>query len=736
MFQLNGRARPGTGPVFSISSGLSRALIMLLALLAGASASLCGEDAADEGTRDPELKHLRNIRQLTFVGSKNGEAYFSPDGQQIIFQGVRQADNPFYQIYRLNLARGETVRVSPGTGRTTCAYFHPKKQRVLFASSHLDPDSQKKQKEELEKLRTAPPKRYAWDFDPFFDIFESDPDGSNAVRLTNTEGYDAEGSYSPDGTQIVFCSRRDGDEEIYVMDSDGKNPRRLTNEKGYDGGPFFSPDGKQIVWRHFTDAAQRNAEIWLMDADGSNKRQITSLKAVAWAPFFHPSMEWIIFASNHEDPSFDVYAIRPDGTELTRITHAQHFDGLPVVSPDGRLMLWTSNRAENRSQLFIAELLLPQRKNPPAPTKVDVPPEAAAAVKNWWSGMRDLHSAGTESLYHTVAARFRRTGLLPTNPGPVDEDTSFILGPMVAGWMPPTGEASSLLVLGASMKPDDVSCGGLAALIEGVYALKAEQGTEMNVSGIFAVGANDDAIAQLADNAQFAAQYGSKKAGKPLKVSRFVSFAGLGGLRVPRILIRGVGTSPGWRELAERLAARHPKVRFVLEDDPAGAPELKAFADAKIPCIAFGSLNEKADLDLDAEVAAENVNNTGFVIAAAIDCVRLLARGTVKLTFTPYDAAAAQAQATASQRPYLGTVPEYNSTGVTGVKLSGVRDGSPAQKAGLTGGDIIVGVGGAAIKDVNDYLKILESLKPGVETTVQFERAGKKEEVKVTPGTR
>jgi len=691
------------------------------------------EEADEASPENSESQVLKNMRQLTFVGSKNGEAYFSPDGQQIIFQGVRQPENPFYQIYRMSLSRGEPLRVSTGTGRTTCAYFHPKRQRVLFASTHLDAASEKKQKDEIEKLKSAPPKRYVWDFDPFFEIFEADPDGQNPVQLTRAEGYDAEGSYSPDGTKIVFCSKRDGDEEIYVMDADGQNPVRLTTEKGYDGGPFFSPDGKQIVWRHFSDEARKSAEIWLMSADGSNKKQLTALNAVAWAPYFHPSMEWIVFASNHEDPSFEVYAMRPDGKDLTRLTFTQGFDGLPVISPDGRSMMWTSNRAENRSQIFIADLLLPQRQNPAAPAPVEVSIDARNAVKNWWTAMRELHDAGNDALYHTVARRFRKAELLPPNAGLVDEDTSFIMGPSVAGWLPPTGESSDMLVFAASMKPDDISCGSLAALIEAIHALRAQQKSEMNVSGLYAAGANDDAINQLVAGAEYAREFAAKKTGKTLTYSAFVSFAGLGGLRLPRIVIRGVGTSPGWRELAEQLAARNPRVSFTLEEDPEASPELKGFADKKIPCIAFGTQSERAPLDLDAEVASENVANTGYVIAAAMDCVRLLSKGDIKLPFTPYDAAAAKAKATASQRPYLGTVPQYNTPGVSGVKLSGVREGSPAQKAGLLAGDVIESLGGSTIKDVNEYLKALEGLAPGVETPLGYQRAGKSASVKITP---
>src|SRR5712671_193216 len=75
-----------------------------------------------EEARENEAKHLRNIRQITFAGSKNGEAYFSPDGKSIIFQGVREPGNPFYQIYTMNLADGAVKRVSTGKGKTTCSF--------------------------------------------------------------------------------------------------------------------------------------------------------------------------------------------------------------------------------------------------------------------------------------------------------------------------------------------------------------------------------------------------------------------------------------------------------------------------------------------------------------------------------------------------------------------------------------------------------------------------------------
>jgi Tol biopolymer transport system component len=209
----------------------------------------------------PERAWLKNIRQLTFEGTRSGEAYFSPDGKSMSFQSVR-GDCPHYQIFLKHLDGTRLVRLSPGNGLTTCSYFHPFEQRVLWASTHLDPATY------------GPPPanqgRYVWDKHKSFDIFTSDLDGKNPIRLTKAPGYDAEGSYSSDGSRICFTSERDGDLEIYTMAADGSDVRRVTNSVGYDGGPFFSPDGKLITFRGFRDPENpRFANIYVIDADGS-----------------------------------------------------------------------------------------------------------------------------------------------------------------------------------------------------------------------------------------------------------------------------------------------------------------------------------------------------------------------------------------------------------------------------------------------------------------------------------
>ncbi len=327
------------------------------------------------GTDPGELRFLSNTRQLIFQGARSGEGYFSDDGSKMIFQAEREEGNPFYQIYILDLEEGESHLVSPGTGKTTCGFFRPGHDEVLFGSTHLDQDAARKQKDELDFRASGKQRRYSWDYDSHMDIFSSRQDGSELKRLTDVPGYDAEGGYSPDGTKIVFSSLRSGygDDlsqedikrvdadpawfgEIYIMNADGSKQTRLTDWAGYDGGPFFTPDGKRIVWRHFQENGMI-ADVYTMKLDGSDIRQITDFGAMSWAPYFHPSGEYVIFASNKLGFSnFELYMTDALGKkEPVRVTYTDKFDGLPVFSPDGKSLAWTATRAaEGKTQNFIA----------------------------------------------------------------------------------------------------------------------------------------------------------------------------------------------------------------------------------------------------------------------------------------------------------------------------------------------------------------------------------------------
>jgi Tol biopolymer transport system component len=348
--------------------------------IAAAAALACGpgrsQDAPPSSPAVARLTdsgevHLANLRQLTF-GGQNAEAYFSPDGRQLIFQR-REPDAGCDQQYVMNADGSNLRRVSNGLGRTTCGYFYQGGARILYASTVAISDS-------------CPPepdfsRGYVWPV-PDFDLYTSDPDGTDLRRLTASPGYDAEATLSPDGSTIVFTSTRDGDLDIYTMRVDGTDVRRLTTAVGYDGGPFFSPDGSLIVYRASRPrSAEEEAdyrallaeglvrpsrlELWVMNANGSHQRQITALGGANFAPFFHPDGKRVIFSSNNHNPrgrNFDLFMVNLDGTGLIQITTHGDFDGFPMFSPDGTQLVFASNRygaVAGETNVFIADWVEP-----------------------------------------------------------------------------------------------------------------------------------------------------------------------------------------------------------------------------------------------------------------------------------------------------------------------------------------------------------------------------------------
>jgi Tol biopolymer transport system component len=343
-----------------------RAFLRAAAATAGGIV-LGGGPRARGAEDDPRERRLRNVRQLTF-GGQNAEAYFDRTGTRVIFQSTRP---PFScdQIFVMNADGGDARLVSTGKGRTTCGFFFPDGRRVIYASTHLAGAA----------CPPAPDRSagYVWPLYPGYDIFSADLDGGNLRRLTDSDGYDAEGAVSPDGARIVFTSLRDGDLDVYTMDADGGHVRRLTHGVGYDGGAFFSWDGRFIVFRAARPTGPeldeyrallrqglvrpRRLEIFVMRADGSGVTQVTRNGAANFAPFMHPDSRRVIFASNLHDPTgrtFALYLVNTDGSGLERVTWADSFASFPMFSRDGTRLIFSATRhaqAPRDMNVFVAD---------------------------------------------------------------------------------------------------------------------------------------------------------------------------------------------------------------------------------------------------------------------------------------------------------------------------------------------------------------------------------------------
>ena len=353
---------------------------------AAASAPAAAAPSATAPATEPGREDsLSDVVQLTAGFDRAGEAYFSADMKWIVFQATPRGEQ-HYQMYVARLRRQgdrvvgveHPVRVSPPGSRNTCGFFSSDGRSLIFASTAGREDP------------AEPPAgyqrqggNYRWDFPNGMEIYRAD-DWQAAVEaassghvdlaknpITRNDAYDAEGAFSPDGKWIVFGSRRDGDSELYVMRDDGSNPVRLTRTPGYDGGPFFSPEGKRVVYRSDrkgNDLLQVFTADLTFDAGGNitgstNEKQLTDDANVNWGPYWHPDGKHIIYATSaHGHANYELYWMNADGSGKTRVTYSPGFDGLPVFSPDGKFLMWSSKRTgDNTTQVFVARFTPPGR---------------------------------------------------------------------------------------------------------------------------------------------------------------------------------------------------------------------------------------------------------------------------------------------------------------------------------------------------------------------------------------
>jgi Tol biopolymer transport system component len=380
----------------------------------------------------PDEAHLSNLHALT-AGGENAEAYWAWRGDQLILQ-ARGANAGCDRIFRMPVPSPITAElptpapVSDGKGATTCSYFLPGDQEVIFAST--------------EGGGAACPPRpdhsqgYVWALYADYDIYRARADGSGAKRLTTTPGYDAEGTVCAKDGSIVFTSVRDGDIDLYRMDADGKNVRRLTKDVGYDGGAFFNADCTKIVWRasrpkpgpeldDYRKLLAQNLvrpsklELYVANADGTDATQVTYLDAASFGPAWQPGGQRLVFSSNHGDPrgrEFDIWAIDVQGTRLERVTTAPGFDGFPLFSPDGTRLAFSSNRATppgaHDTNVFVAKW----RAGDVTPAE-ELPADRVAADIRWLADpAREGRGVGTKGLAAAGAwleERFKALGLEP-----------------------------------------------------------------------------------------------------------------------------------------------------------------------------------------------------------------------------------------------------------------------------------------------------------------------------------
>jgi TolB protein len=358
-----------------------------------------------------ESAYLSDFSQLTFASKfiKAGESYFSPDGSMIIFQAIPvppegEKAGAHYSMYVAGLQRDDSGNIvglgpaglvsEPGSSNT-CGWFHPTEpMKILFGSTVRAPSGSDVVGFQRESSR------YSWQFPVEMDILEgtltmmydlsdeakarakahkesgsteppkidmsdivSVPTLNNPTPIWERAGYDAEGSWSPDGRHILYTQLEPGENngDLWIYDTLDQTHLPLITADGYDGGPFFSPDGKSICYRsdrRGDNLLQIFVSILEFDENGKiigveEELQLTDNEHVNWCPFFTPDGKYLLYATSEvSHGNYEIFAIdakgtyEPEYTARLRITQARGFDGLPAFSYDGQHMIWTAQRGK------------------------------------------------------------------------------------------------------------------------------------------------------------------------------------------------------------------------------------------------------------------------------------------------------------------------------------------------------------------------------------------------------
>jgi hypothetical protein len=219
------------------------------------------------------------------------------------------------------------------------------------------------------------------------------------------------------------------------------------------------------------------------------------------------------------------------------------------------------------------------------------------------------------------------------------------------------------------------------------------------------------------------------------RIAAYINFDMVGRVKDNALIVQGVGSSDAWKGLIEK---DNVPIGFniKLDDDPYLPTDVTAFYPKGVPVLAFFSGNHEDYHRPTDDADKLNYDDMARVAQLATNVTVDLMKRDAPPAYVKVAPSSDHTGSRASMRVYLGTIPDYSPGEIEGVKLSGVKAGGPAEKAGLQGGDVIVECAGKAIKNIYDYTYAMDALKIGEGVPITIVRDGKRVTLTIVPEAR
>lgn len=689
------------------------------------------------------------------------------------------------QIYAIRPDGTDVRRISNGKGRTTCSYFFPDHSRILFSSTFQSsekcptpPDmsrgyvwpvyntfqiyTAKPDGTDILPLEPGAKRAYHAEATVCHDgsvIFTSDRDGDldlyrgkldslgtlqSVERATTALGYDGGAFFSPDCKKIVWRASR---------------PRLGKETEEYIA----------LLKRH--EVKPSLLEIWIADADGRQARQLTRVGAASFAPSFVPDGRQILFASNPRDPhgrSFDLYKISINGTGLERVSFSDTFESFPMFSPDGKQIAFSSNRNAKKprdTNVFVADWVgIP---TPPLSLDDPQPENRFLALVEKLSSLpmegRGVGTAGMKQAEKEVIGRFEAVGLkpfftvFPKAQGGVDfrqtveiksRDKIHTASNLVGVW----GEGclkTAPVIIGAhldhlghgaenSLEPNktgihpgaDDNASGIAALIESARMIAASQEEQKKkVCYIFAAFTGEEL--GIAGSSRFVELLKNIK----VRPKAMLNMDMVGRMENNRLIIFGTASAKEWEPIVQAECSLR-RLDCPGGGDGYGPSDHMAFYTAGVPVLHFFT-GPHTDYHRVSDTA-DKINATGGIQTSEVVANLAIRAASTRFHYqkassVPMMGRVNREGGRKSHGAYLGTIPDYSqltsphgpsggSAPGGGVRLAGARAESPAAKAGIKEGDILVSIDDRKTNSLEDFMNVLVDLMPNQEVILGVRR--------------